>query len=179
MASPDAEFFADGAAAWIPNALDLMRELWWLQWIILTKRVDNAMKYLPRDPIPNLWVGTSAGTQRSLVERVPMLYELPVAGCVLSLQPVVEPLEISKYLIKPNLQLVVVGCEMGKNPRFCDIEWLKDIRAACDCYGVTSFLTRYRTPSGILVTPETYNHRRSNERSRPSWNGGVHPGPQH
>ena len=181
LAGAETEFFADGAKYWLDDAFDMMRELSWLQWIILTKQLPNAMKYLPREPIPNLWVGTSAGTQEALDERVPMLYELPVAGYVISAQPLLEPLEMSRYLLKPNLKLVVVGCEMGgKNARPCDIEWIKDIHAACACYGVSSFVTRYRTPGGLIINAPTYNGRGSHEPSRPSfvpWS--MRSGPQH
>ena len=169
LVCPSSDLFQDQALPFVPRVLDLVRDLPWLNFIILTKHPENAKDVLPEIPLPNLWIGTSAGTQKKLDERVRLLYEVPAVGYVISVQPLLEHLNLVEYLSNERLKLVVVGCEMGRNARPCDNKWIKSILNQCDCYGVDWFITRYRDEDGNLITLPTYNGRGSNEPSRPSF----------
>jgi len=87
--------------------------------LVLTKRPENirhwewwVSEYWPGDSaygvtmdvyglIPNIHLGVSASTQRDVDQNVPILLQTPAAVRLLSLEPMLEELEIARYL-DPN-----------------------------------------------------------------------------
>ena len=153
MLCPSSDLFLSEAERWIPAVFDMISSRPDLVFIALTKRLENARHFLPSKPFPNLWLGTSAGTQESLDQRVPMLYKVPATRYIISAQPLLEPIDVRPYLRNPKLKLVVTGCEMGKDARFCDKSWLTDVRKQCRSGGVECFITRHREGTQLV------NHR--------------------
>jgi protein gp37 len=49
-------------------------------------------------PLPNVWVGITAETQKCADERIPLLLQTPAAVRFLSCEPLLEELNLSKYL---------------------------------------------------------------------------------
>ena len=148
-------------------------EVWWadmhaqilsrpdVTFVVLTKRLANAKKFFERFGAPaNLWLGTSAEDQKTLDERVPLLYSILTAGYILSLQPLIAEVDVTPYLSEKKLQKVITGCELGENARPCEGAWLDKIKAACKAHGVRCFVARYRDKKGHIVRNITENGRR-------------------
>jgi protein gp37 len=51
-------------------------------------------------PILNLWLGVSVEDQKTADERIPILLEIPAAKHFISLEPMLGPVDLSKYLVK-------------------------------------------------------------------------------
>lgn len=103
-----------------------------LDWLLLTKRMENVGAMLPDGYWPNIWLGTTAGTRERLHSQVPMLQEF--AGRVPVLWVSAEPLLESLGPLE-RFQFVdwwVVGGESGPGHRAMQLEWAREIRAFCD-----------------------------------------------
>lgn len=121
---------------------------------VLTKRIERASEWIPmwyehpedaeetHSPIPrNIWVGFSAGTQKSVNEALPYMKRLrqvfPDAILWVSNEPALEPIDWTGY--EGVLSWLVTGGESGTNARpmpedapYRDRDW-------CDRNGVPFF----------------------------------------
>lgn len=81
-----------------------------LDWLLLTKRPENALRMMvaaglyavenPNLPCPqrNLWLGTSVENQDAADERIPHLLRVPAAVRFLSVEPLLGPVDLSRWL---------------------------------------------------------------------------------
>lgn len=83
-----------------------------LDWLLLTKRPENIVRMMPeRSPRrqcpagvsdvyrPNVWLGTSVENQATADERIPHLLRVPAAVRFLSLEPLLGPVDLSRFHI--------------------------------------------------------------------------------
>ncbi len=98
---------------------------------ILTKRPERMLRVL-RDwtPRPNIWLGVSAESQRMADDRIPVLMKLPAAVRFLSVEPMLEGIDIKKFLphwacqkcgkklFNHELDLEKELCSPGCNPKW-------------------------------------------------------------
>jgi len=111
-----------------------------LTWLLLTKRPENAVGVeLP----PNVWLGTSAGTQKTWDRNVLHLARCSATKKFVSMEPMLEP--INMYLLGTfpkslgigycdvwqHVDWVIVGAESGPNRRPFRREWARSIRDQC------------------------------------------------
>ena len=59
----------------------------------------------------NVWIGTAVEDQRRARERLPFLVELPAAVRSISAEPLLSPLDLTRWL--PRLEWVISGGESG------------------------------------------------------------------
>jgi hypothetical protein len=79
-----------------------------LDWLLLTKRPENLVTMLPwikneRQVAPhweNVWLGTSVETQAMVDLRVPLLLRIPAKVSFLSAEPLLEAIDVSKWLCR-------------------------------------------------------------------------------
>ena len=100
---------------------------------------------------PNVWLGVSVEDQQRAGERIPRLLEIPAAVRFLSCEPLLEPLDLTKWLAPaalplpeppgdPLLDWVIVGGESGRKARRCNLAWIRSIRDQCQDAGVACFI---------------------------------------
>lgn len=112
-----------------------------LDWLLLTKRPHEAAWMMPaawsviRDRV---WLGVTAGTQRSADERIPALIELDAAVRFVSMEPLLEPVEIDAERLN-DIDWIIVGGESGAKARPMDIEWARAVHDDCRTAGVYFF----------------------------------------
>lgn len=94
-------------------------------------------------PLPNVWLGCSAENQQWADIRIPALLDTPAAVRWVSAEPLLGPLDLSRFLESddekydvPSLNWVVVGGESGHNDRPMHLEWPRSIRDQCAAAGV-------------------------------------------
>lgn len=119
-----------------------------IDWQVLTKRADRlplaveAYRFwhggegelaLP----PNIWLGVSVENQARADERIPLLLEVPAAVRFVSVEPMLEPVELSPWL--HELDWVICGAESGPNRRPFDVQWALDLYRQCREAGVAFF----------------------------------------
>jgi protein gp37 len=130
-----------------------------LDWLLLTKRPENAWRFWPwiksdgtdsgeRDEWypPNVWLGTSASTQKDLNRNVPHLLRCPASVRFMSLEPLIEAVDLFRtfdgmVLDHPESpDWVIVGGESGVRARPCRIDWIRLVVSQCRAAGVACFV---------------------------------------
>jgi protein gp37 len=82
---------------WRTDLFNLIRSTPRLDWLLLTKRPQNIAKMLPPDwgaGWDNVWLGTSAGTQKTVEQNIPALLGVPARVHFLSAEPLLEPVDL-------------------------------------------------------------------------------------
>ena len=124
----------------IQKIFEVMRQAYWHQFQILTKRSDRLADCSPWICWPpNVWMGVSVENQ-DYTFRIEHLRLSGAKVKFLSLEPLLGPL--------PNLDLrgidwVIVGGESGPRSRPMKKSWVLDIRNQCDRDGVPFFFKQW------------------------------------
>lgn len=94
-------------------------------------------------PLPNVWLGCSAENQQWADIRIPALLDTPAAVRWVSAEPLLGPLDLSRFLEGddekydvPPLNWVVTGGESGPGARPAHSDWFRSIRDQCQAAGV-------------------------------------------
>lgn len=156
----NADFLVEEADPWRGEVYNIIRERKDLNFMFLTKRIERFIKVLPndfKDNFENLIVGCTIENQKRADERLKIFKELPIKHKIITIQPMLEAIDISKYL-DGNIELVVVGGESGKNVRPLNYDWVLDIRNQCMKANV-SFEFR-QVGSNFIKDGKTYNIQR-------------------
>jgi protein gp37 len=119
------DFLIAEADKWRGVCWDMIRERSDLHFVFLTKRIER-LDCIPPD---NVTIGVSVENQDRANFRLKLLSELPIKHKNVICQPLLERINIEKYL--GDVELVVVGGECDKNARPLDFDWVLDIREQC------------------------------------------------
>ena len=106
---------------------------------IITKRVERINQCLPNNfkkLFKNVLINVTVENQIRADERLPILIDLdlPYKGVVAS--PLLEKIDIEKYLISGKIDKVTVGGENYQNARALDFSWVKDLARQCKKHNV-------------------------------------------
>jgi protein gp37 len=103
-------------------------------------------------PLPNVWLGTSVEDQKAAEQRVPRLLECPAAVYWISAEPLLGPLDVTPWLLRPpsarRLGWVVCGGESWPGRRWMRPEWARSLRDQCAHVGVPFFFKQWGTIDG-------------------------------
>ena len=116
------DFFLESVPpTWRWDAWDIMRQAPQHTYIIPTKRPENILEALPFnwEDCRNVWLLISAGTQASLDKRWSQFAEIPAAVKGVSIEPMLEPLEMDYHLhqMVPSKSWIILGGESADGPR--------------------------------------------------------------
>lgn len=150
-----------------------------LDFQLLTKRPENVKALVPWSSWPkNVWLGVTAEDQARADERIPILLEIPARVRFVSAEPLLEELNLSRYvfdreasirkvmrgpaalnydqadsvIITSAIDWVIVGGESGPGGRPFALEWARTVVEQCGPAGVACFVKQMG--------------------SRPTWMGG-------
>ena len=90
------------------------------------------MKCIPDDwnyGYDNVVVCCTIENQKNADYKLDIFKDLPIKHKCITAQPLIEKIDIEKYL--DNIELVVVGGESDYNARPLDYSWVLDIRKQC------------------------------------------------
>lgn len=99
--------------------------------------------------LPNVWLGVSVENQPCADERIEELRQTPAAVRFLSMEPLLEMVDINRWLwpdlskkqwFWPHLSWVIVGGESGPGARPFHMEWAGKIGEDCQEAGVPVFV---------------------------------------
>ena len=115
-----------------------------LDWLLLTKRPQHVRRLAPWAPGAwprNVWLGTTAETQRWANERIPRLLENQAAIHFASCEPLLGAIDLTRWLGVPqptntSLNWVIAGGESGSKARPMNPAWAADLRDKCAAAGV-------------------------------------------
>ncbi len=161
---------------------------------VLSRVIHAAQKLdKPRDwispegigwPYRNISLGVSVENQATADERIPLLLQTPAAVRYISIEPMLRPVELGRYLDplghldgfyreqirkgmlnqdqlgslrKPCLQWVIVGVESGPKRRYCDPAWMIEVVRQCKAAGVPVYCKQIHigTPTKFRVSHDS------------------------
>lgn len=132
--------------AWRRELFVLIQRCPFLDWLILTKRPEFAAEVLTVfydgfDPLPNVWIGTSA-EDAERADRIGALMHVPAVGRFLSVEPLLGPVLIDQMTLS-LIDWVIVGGESGPKARPMHVQWARMIRDDCWFAGVPFFFKQW------------------------------------
>src|SRR5882724_9552084 len=97
VCDPFDEEAPEGARSWLWALIHATPHL---DWLLLTKRPENIADMVPwaDRPWANVWLGTSVENQEWADKRIPILLRSPAAKRLLSVEPMLGPVELARYL---------------------------------------------------------------------------------
>jgi protein gp37 len=154
---------------WLADMLDVIRRCPELDFQLLTKRPEfwkarivaaiqwrqfhdkeldgsyHMLKsWLEHIPPPNIWLGVSVENQEAADRRIPELLRIPAKVRFLSVEPLLEPVDLSNGLglmgAPGDVDWVIVGGESGRNRRDCGVEAIVSVAEQCRAAGVPVFV---------------------------------------
>lgn len=126
------DFLLEDADPWRDECWEIIKERSDLHFLFLTKRIDRFEKCIPKDwkdGYENVTVSCTVENQKCADYRLSIFSELPVKHKNISCQPLIEEINIEKYL--NNIDYVTVGGESDKNARVFDFKWVLSLRNQC------------------------------------------------
>ena len=130
------DFFIEDADAFRINAWKEIKNHPEQIFLIITKRVERIMQYLPEDwgeGYDNVVFSLTVETQELVDYRIPLFLEIPCKHKWLSCCPLIEPLNIEKYLITGQIECIETCGETGDinivRPTY--YKWVEDLSSQC------------------------------------------------
>lgn len=134
----------------------LIAETPMLDWLLLTKRPENMLRFTPwKDSWPsNVWAMTSVENQEYADERIPVLSQVPAIVRGLSVEPLLGPVDLRPWL--DHIQWVIVGGESGREARPINPLWVRNIRDQCLAANVPFFFKQWGEWSPVTSDTNAY-----------------------
>jgi protein gp37 len=158
------DFFIEEADLWRDEAWDIIKNTPHLTYQILTKRPENIMDRLPLDwgyGWHNVWLGVTVEDQRSVDVRIPLLMQNNSKIKFLSCEPLLENLEIFKWLKAYPIDWVIVGGESGPGARVMKSEWVRSLKEQCAQSSTSFFFKQWggfnKKKAGRLLDGHEYS----------------------
>jgi protein gp37 len=92
-----------------------------------------------------LWLGVSAENQETADERIPILWQIPAAHKLLSLEPLLGDIKLDIacpdwWESGSGIEFVIAGAETGPGARPANPDWFRSLRDQCQAGGVPFWL---------------------------------------
>lgn len=113
-------------------------------------------------PMENIWLGVTTENQARADERIPVLLQIPAAKRFVSVEPMLGPVDLNKYLYpqrlcdghsawqcdedcprRPGLDWVICGGETGPGARPMHPDWVRSLRDQCQEAEVPFFFKQW------------------------------------
>lgn len=141
--------------SWIQSIFDVMLRVPRHQFQILTKRERRMAEVVPHlrlpdgsewasNPARHVVLGVSVENQECADRRIPVLAATPAAVRFLSVEPLLEAVDLRGLLDK--IHWCIVGEESGPRSRPMNIDWVRAIRDECIKARVPVFFKQARDP---------------------------------
>ena len=134
--------------AWRMDLFKLIADTPNLDWLLLTKRIGNAAKYLQDDGLAfdvigrNVWLGATVVNQTEADRDLPKLQCVPAAVRFLSVEPMLGPIDLGLDVPMcagpdgSHVDWVICGGESGPKARPMHPDWARSLRDQCAAAGV-------------------------------------------
>ena len=126
------DFLIDEADEWRDECFKMIKKRQDCTFLFLTKRIYIFMKCIPKywnDGYDNVVVCCTIENQKNADYKLSIFKDLPIKHKCIIAQPLLERINIEKYL--DDIELVVVGGESDINARPFNYDWALDIREQC------------------------------------------------
>jgi len=126
------DFLIKEADEWRKECWQMMKERQDCTFLFLTKRIERFATCIPEDwgeGYPNVVVGCTIENQNNADTKLTIFKNLPIKHKCITAQPLIEKIDIEKYL--DGIELVVVGGESDDDARVFCYDWVTDLREQC------------------------------------------------
>ncbi len=126
------DFLIEEADSWRDDCWKIIKERSDLMFLFLTKRIERFSKCIPddwNDGYDNVIVCCTIENQKNADNKLDIFNKLPIKHKCITAQPLLEKIDIKKYL--SDIELVVVGGESDYNARPLNYDWVLNIREQC------------------------------------------------
>ena len=126
------DFLIEEGDKWRKEVWSMIKERSDCTFLFLTKRIERFKDCLPadwNDGYENVVVCCTIENQKNADRKLSIFKELPIKHKCITAQPLLERINIEKYL--DGIKLVVVGGESDINARPLDYDWVMDLREQC------------------------------------------------
>lgn len=126
------DFLIKEADSWRADCWRMIQERSDCRFLFLTKRIERFAQCMPEDwcqGYENVVVGCTIENQETADKRLAVFEKLPIKHKNIIAQPLIEKIDIEKYL--EGVELVLVGGEHDKNARPLDFNWVLDLHRQC------------------------------------------------
>ncbi len=131
--------------AWRTDLYNLIVSTPNLDWLLLTKRPENILKFIPQNwhfTFPgNVWLGTTCEDQAAYDRRWPILRAVPARVRFISYEPAIGPLRlplVGHHSSRPDW--LICGGESGSGYRGMPPVWAENIMSDCRDFDVRFFM---------------------------------------
>ena len=128
---------------WREKLWALIRETPWIDWQIVTKRIGNAPKMLPRDwgdwGYQNVWLIITVGNQQEADRDIDKLLDIPARVHGLSVEPMLGKIDLRQRWVE-ILDWAIIGGESGPHARDFDMDAARVLTNQCLDAGVAVFV---------------------------------------
>ena len=101
---------------------------------------------------PNIWLGVTAENQKTADERIPILLQIPAAVRFVSFEPLLSRIRAAKYA--KHLDWAIIGSESGPKRRYCDTEWITDLKDSFKIYNKPVFIKQAEINGKLVKMPK-------------------------
>lgn len=161
------DFFISEADSWRIEAWKIIKQRQDVTFLICTKRIERFNISLPDDwgeGYPNVIIAVTCENQEKADERIPILLNIPAHRKYIFISPILEYVDIKKYLKTNKIDLVSVGGESYENARICNFDWVKQIKRDCELYNIE--FDFHQTGSNFIKDGRTYKIKHNDEYSQ-------------
>ncbi|MCH5346952.1 MAG: DUF5131 family protein [Muribaculaceae bacterium] len=161
------DFLIEEADQWRDEIWDIINQRRDCTFYFFTKRIDRLAEWLPADwgdGYDHVAVGCTVENRDRADYRLPIFLSLPIKHRLVIAAPMLEALDLRKYLDPRLIEEVSVGGESGKYARPLDFDWVLDLRRQCVEAGVQ--FTFHQTGSYLVKDGRTYHIPRSHQHSQ-------------
>ena len=166
------DFFHEAADEWRSDAWAMMKERSDCSFYMITKRPQRIKQSLPSDwgdGYDNVHIAVTCENQYWTDKRLPLYLQLPIRHKSIIHEPMLEQIDIRKYLSEYAHQIDKVSCggESGPDARVCDYGWILNTHVQCIQYGVPfSFHqtgAKLKKGEKIYQIPREYQHEQAHK----------------
>lgn len=133
------DFLIDEADQWRPQIWDIIRQRNDCRYFFFTKRIERLENFLPSfwDEISDIVaVGCTVENQDRADFRMPLFTSLPIKHRLVIVAPMLERIDLTRWLDPEKIEEVSVGGESGRYARPLDYDWVLDLHRQCSDYSV-------------------------------------------
>ncbi|MBE6551277.1 MAG: DUF5131 family protein [Ruminococcaceae bacterium] len=126
------DYLIEEADEWRKECWSMIKERQDCTFLFLTKRIERFMDHVPHDwgnGYDNVVVCCTVENQANADKKLGIFKDLPIKHKCITAQPLLERIDMEKYL--DDIELVVVGGESDSNARPLNYDWVLDIREQC------------------------------------------------
>jgi len=126
------DFLIEEADSWRNECWKMIKERQDCTFLFLTKRIERFLNCIPddwKDGYDNVVVCCTVENQRNADKKLSFFQTLPIKHKCITAQPLLERINIEKYL--KGIELVVVGGESDYYARVLDYDWILELREQC------------------------------------------------